>query len=158
MFYYHYYIFNFRKECGVKKIFERWMKDLTEAKIAIFVNTRINIRNFHAEYWLATTIQTINPRPDFSRTFRNIYIHNIFPRVQIFFYVVYLYTLTRLHRMASPCNRHIANNHQIENISSTFDKSAQSADDLVTMQKYELKKKMTRRKREEEKMKKRSKR
>lgn len=134
------------------------MKDLTEAKIAIFVNTRINIRNFHAEYWLATTIQTINPRPDFSRTFRNIYIHNIFPRVQIFFYVVYLYTLTRLHRMTSPCNRHIANNHQIENISSTFDKSAQSADDLVTMQKYELKKKMTRRKREEEKMKKRLKR
>lgn len=106
-----------------KKIFERWMKDLTEAKIAIFVNTRINIRNFHAEYWLATTIQTINPRPDFSRTFRNIYIHNIFPRVQIFFCVVYLYTLTRLHRMTSPCNRHIANNHQIENISSTFDKS-----------------------------------
>lgn len=134
------------------------MKDLTEAKIAIFVNTRINIRNFHAEYWLATTIQTIKPRPDFSRTFRNIYIHNIFPRVQIFFYVVYLYTLTRLHRMTSPCNRHIANNHQIENISSTFDKSAQSADDLVTMQKYELKKKMTRRKREEEKMKKRLKR
>lgn len=134
------------------------MKDLTETKIAIFVNTRINIRNFHAEYWLATTIQTINPRPDFSRTFRNIYIHNIFPRVQIFFYVVYLYTLTRLHRMTSPCNRHIANNHQIENISSTFDKSAQSADDLVTMQKYELKKKMTRRKREEEKMKKRLKR
>lgn len=43
--------------------------------------------------------------------------------------------------MTSPCNRHIANNHQIENISSTFDKSAQSADDLVTMQKYELKKK-----------------
>lgn len=134
------------------------MKDLTEAKIAIFVNTRINICNFHAEYWVATTIQTINPRPDFSRTFRNIYIHNIFPRVQIFFYVVYLYTLTRLHRMTSPCNRHIANNHQIENISSTFDKSAQSADDLVTMQKYELKKKMTRRKREEEKMKKRLKR
>lgn len=134
------------------------MKDLTEAKIAIFVNTRINIRNFHAKYWLATTIQTINPRPDFSRTFRNIYIHNIFPRVQIFFYIVYLYTLTRLHRMTSPCNRYIANNHQIENISSTFDKSAQSADDLVTMQKYELKKKMTRRKREEEKMKKRLKR
>lgn len=134
------------------------MKDLTEAKIAIFVNTRINIRNFHTKYWVATTIQTINPRPDFSRTFRNIYIHNIFPRVQIFFYVVYLYTLTRLHRMTSPCNRHIANNHQIENISSTFDKSAQSADDLVTMQKYELKKKMTRRKREEEKMKKRLKR
>lgn len=157
MFYYYYYIFNFRKECDVKKIFERWMKDLTEAKIAIFVNTRINIRNFHAKYWVATTIQTINPRPDFSRTFRNIYIQNIFPRVQIF-YVVYLYTLTRLHRMTSPCNWHIANNHQIENISSTFDKSAQSADDLVTMQKYELKKKMTRRKREEEKMKKRLKR
>lgn len=116
------------------------MKDLTE--IAIFVNTHTDkrIRNFHTKYWLATTIQTINP--DFSRTFRNIYIRDIFPRVQIFLRAVYLYTLTRSHGMTSPYNRRIANNHQMENISSINRHKVQKYNDPVTDNaKYETKQK-----------------
>lgn len=103
------------------------MKDLTEAKIAIFVNTRINVRNFHAKYWLATTIRKRSIRGRISHGRFEIFTYTIsFRAIQIFFHAVYLYTSTRSHRITSPCNRHIANNHQTENISSTFDKSTQS--------------------------------
>lgn len=126
------------------------MKDLTEAKIAIFVNTRINVRNFHAKYWLDSNDQS---EAGFL-TGVSKYLHTRYLSARYKFSFTQ-YTFTRRHVHTELLRR-------VTDISQTTTKQKILVQRSINRHKVQSrdnakirnKKKITKRKREEEKMKK----
>lgn len=128
------------------------MKDLTEAKIAIFVNTRINVRNFHAKYWLATTIRKRSIRGRISHVSKYLHTRYLSARYK-FSFTQYTFTRRHVHTELLRCVTDISQTTTKQKIlvqRSINRHKVQSRDNA----KIRNKKKITKRKREEEKMKK----
>lgn len=115
------------------------MKDLTEAKIAIFVNTRINVRNFHAKYWLDSNDQS---EAGFL-TGVSKYLHTRYLSARYkFSFTQYTFTRRHVHTELLRCVTDISQTTTKQKILVQRSINRHKVQtDLVTMQKYETKKK-----------------